>query len=109
MMTSRIAKNGRGVRGLLKKSAKLAMLDTKGTVMSCASTRSRTRKRRRSMADLLSIWSDVGSAAGSPRSSNIVRKYTASFVASDASMISASQNDKASQGHCFFDNQEIAA
>eukprot|EP00965_Chrysotila_dentata_P183570 6061489-Pleurochrysis_carterae.AAC.1 len=42
------------------------------------------------MADLLSIWSDVGSVDGSPRSSKRVRKYTASFAASDAAIISAS-------------------
>eukprot|EP00965_Chrysotila_dentata_P079006 2605543-Pleurochrysis_carterae.AAC.4 len=40
------------------------------------------------MADLLSIWSDVGSVGGSPRPSNRVRKYTASFAASDAAIIS---------------------
>eukprot|EP00965_Chrysotila_dentata_P179393 5924477-Pleurochrysis_carterae.AAC.1 len=47
--TSRIAKKGRGVRGLVKKSAKSAVLDTNGMVMSCSSTRSRTKKCRRSI------------------------------------------------------------
>eukprot|EP00965_Chrysotila_dentata_P179394 5924477-Pleurochrysis_carterae.AAC.2 len=60
------------------------------------------------MADLLSIWSDVGSVGGSPRSPNRVRKYTASFAASDAAIISASQDERATLG-CFFDDQEIAA
>eukprot|EP00965_Chrysotila_dentata_P114427 3782181-Pleurochrysis_carterae.AAC.2 len=34
---------------MVKKSAKLAVLDTNGIVMSCSSTRSRTKKCRRSM------------------------------------------------------------
>eukprot|EP00965_Chrysotila_dentata_P061315 2031658-Pleurochrysis_carterae.AAC.1 len=44
MILSRSAKNKRGARGLVKKSAKLSALHTKGTVMSCVSTRSRTKK-----------------------------------------------------------------
>eukprot|EP00965_Chrysotila_dentata_P101861 3362512-Pleurochrysis_carterae.AAC.1 len=122
MITSRIAKKGRGVRGVVKKSAKFAVLDTNGIVMSCSSTRSRTKKCRRSMcfdrywcsglyarslADLLSVWSDVGSVGGSPRSSKRVRKYTASFAASDAAIISVSQDERATQGY-FFEDQEMA-
>eukprot|EP00965_Chrysotila_dentata_P145393 4802014-Pleurochrysis_carterae.AAC.1 len=75
MMRSRIGKNRRGGRGLVKKSARLSALRTKGTVMSKNSTFSRTKKWRlsiclerwwcsglyaRSMADLLSKASDVG-------------------------------------------------
>eukprot|EP00965_Chrysotila_dentata_P185897 6137320-Pleurochrysis_carterae.AAC.1 len=36
------------------------------------------------------------------------RKYTASFVASDAAMISASHEDSAAEG-CFLDAHEMAA
>eukprot|EP00965_Chrysotila_dentata_P011690 383165-Pleurochrysis_carterae.AAC.1 len=46
MIASRIAKKGRGVRGLVKNSAKLALLDTNGIVMSYSSTGSRTKKCR---------------------------------------------------------------
>eukprot|EP00965_Chrysotila_dentata_P113790 3761385-Pleurochrysis_carterae.AAC.2 len=60
------------------------------------------------MADLLSIESDVGSGAGKPRSAKSERRYTASLVASEAAMISASHDDSATEG-CFFDAQEIAA
>eukprot|EP00965_Chrysotila_dentata_P261151 6214155-Pleurochrysis_carterae.AAC.3 len=60
------------------------------------------------MADLLSIWSDVGSVGGSPRSSNRVRKHTASFAALDATMISASQDERPTQG-CFLEDHEMAA
>eukprot|EP00965_Chrysotila_dentata_P223088 6193379-Pleurochrysis_carterae.AAC.4 len=52
--------------------------------------------------------SDVGSDAGGTRSANAVRRYTVSFVASDATIISVSQDDKAAEG-CFFDAHKIAA
>eukprot|EP00965_Chrysotila_dentata_P075632 2497973-Pleurochrysis_carterae.AAC.1 len=41
---SRIGKNARGVSGLVKKSARLAVLLTNGMVMSCASTRVHARR-----------------------------------------------------------------
>eukprot|EP00965_Chrysotila_dentata_P064829 2148933-Pleurochrysis_carterae.AAC.3 len=54
------------------------------------------------MADLLSMDRLVGAADGKPRSSNSERKYTAFLVALDAAMISASQDDEATDG-CFLD------
>eukprot|EP00965_Chrysotila_dentata_P092330 3047412-Pleurochrysis_carterae.AAC.1 len=60
------------------------------------------------MADLLSRAKVVGSAGDSPRSAKSDRKYTASLVASDAAMISASQEDSATEG-CFLDAHEMAA
>eukprot|EP00965_Chrysotila_dentata_P085780 2830896-Pleurochrysis_carterae.AAC.1 len=60
------------------------------------------------MADLLSIERDVGSAVVSPRSWKSERKYTASFVASDAAMICASHEESATEG-CFLDAHEMAA
>eukprot|EP00965_Chrysotila_dentata_P089358 2950700-Pleurochrysis_carterae.AAC.1 len=60
------------------------------------------------MADLLSIDRVVGSAAGKPRSVKSDRRYTASLVASEAAIISASHEDSAKEG-CFFDAHEIAA
>eukprot|EP00965_Chrysotila_dentata_P121316 4011093-Pleurochrysis_carterae.AAC.5 len=42
-------KNTRGGEGLVKKSGRLSALMTNGTVVSWASTRSRTKKWRRSM------------------------------------------------------------
>eukprot|EP00965_Chrysotila_dentata_P144920 4785771-Pleurochrysis_carterae.AAC.1 len=44
MMTSRNGKNKRGERGFVKKSAKLSVLRTKGTVNSSSSTFSRMKK-----------------------------------------------------------------
>eukprot|EP00965_Chrysotila_dentata_P213972 6187956-Pleurochrysis_carterae.AAC.2 len=72
IIVSRIAKNTRGGSGFVKKSAKLSALATKGT-------------------------RDVGSAVVSPRSWKSERKYTASFVASDAAMISASHEESATE------------
>eukprot|EP00965_Chrysotila_dentata_P072411 2392655-Pleurochrysis_carterae.AAC.1 len=60
------------------------------------------------MADLLSMESEVGSHGSRPRSVKRDRRYTASFAASEAAMISASQEDKATEG-CFFDDHDIAA
>eukprot|EP00965_Chrysotila_dentata_P074340 2455927-Pleurochrysis_carterae.AAC.1 len=60
------------------------------------------------MADLLSMDNDVGSQGSRPRSVNRDRRYIASFAASDAAMVSASQEDKATEG-CFFDDHDIAA
>eukprot|EP00965_Chrysotila_dentata_P079643 2626633-Pleurochrysis_carterae.AAC.2 len=56
------------------------------------------------MADLLSMDNDVGSLGSRPRSVKRDRRY----IASDAAMISASQEDKATEG-CFFDDHDIAA
>eukprot|EP00965_Chrysotila_dentata_P051645 1714315-Pleurochrysis_carterae.AAC.1 len=60
------------------------------------------------MADLLSMDSDVGSQGSMPRSVKRDRRYTTFFAASEAAMISASQEDKATEG-CFFDDHDIAA
>eukprot|EP00965_Chrysotila_dentata_P032035 1068375-Pleurochrysis_carterae.AAC.1 len=57
---------------------------------------------------LLPIDSGVGSSLRMPRSARRVRRYTASLVASEAAMISALQDDNATEG-CFFDAQETAA
>eukprot|EP00965_Chrysotila_dentata_P029894 995126-Pleurochrysis_carterae.AAC.1 len=88
-MTSRNEKNKRGVSGFVKKSARLSALRTKGTVSSSSSTFSRIKKCLRGVASLRS-----------PSSCKRARKYTASFAASDAAMISASQDDSATDG-CF--------
>eukprot|EP00965_Chrysotila_dentata_P053872 1787451-Pleurochrysis_carterae.AAC.1 len=58
---SRIGKNARGVSGLVKKSARLAVLHTKGLYA-------------RLMDDLLSIDNAVGSVAARPRSANSERR-----------------------------------
>eukprot|EP00965_Chrysotila_dentata_P162455 5365235-Pleurochrysis_carterae.AAC.1 len=86
---SRIGKIYQGVSALVKKTARFAVQLTKGMVMTCVSTRSRTKKWRRSMcferwwcsglyarsiADLLSIESAVGSVAARPRSAKSERK-----------------------------------
>eukprot|EP00965_Chrysotila_dentata_P028005 931102-Pleurochrysis_carterae.AAC.1 len=60
------------------------------------------------MADLLSRCSAVASATFSPSSSSSVRRYVASFAASEAAIISASQDDSATDG-CFLLLQVIAA
>eukprot|EP00965_Chrysotila_dentata_P110749 3659379-Pleurochrysis_carterae.AAC.2 len=92
-------KNNRGGSDFVKKSAKLSVLTTNRTAMSWVSTRSRTKKWRR----------EVGVSGGSPRStSRSERKYTASFVASEAAMISASQEESATDG-CCIEFQKMAA
>eukprot|EP00965_Chrysotila_dentata_P106262 3509229-Pleurochrysis_carterae.AAC.1 len=60
------------------------------------------------IADLLSKASDVGSQGARPRSVKRERRYTASLVASEAAIISASQDDRATDG-CFLDAHEMAA
>eukprot|EP00965_Chrysotila_dentata_P173821 5738052-Pleurochrysis_carterae.AAC.1 len=60
------------------------------------------------MADLLSMDNDVGSPGSRPRSVKRDRRYIASFAASDAAIITASQEDRATEG-CFFDDHNIAA
>eukprot|EP00965_Chrysotila_dentata_P151037 4991485-Pleurochrysis_carterae.AAC.1 len=52
------------------------------------------------MADLLSRCSGVASLLFSPSSSSSARKYVASLAASEAAMISASQDESATDG-CF--------
>eukprot|EP00965_Chrysotila_dentata_P011560 378379-Pleurochrysis_carterae.AAC.1 len=49
IIASRSGKNTRGGRGFVKKSAMLSALLTNGTVISCDSTFSRTKKWRLSM------------------------------------------------------------
>eukprot|EP00965_Chrysotila_dentata_P122109 4037215-Pleurochrysis_carterae.AAC.1 len=86
---SRNGKNRRGASGFVKKSARLSALLTKGTVNSRDSTFSRTKKCLRSMcfdrawcsglyarsiADLLSRASEVGSVAGDPSSATSDRR-----------------------------------
>eukprot|EP00965_Chrysotila_dentata_P157374 5199287-Pleurochrysis_carterae.AAC.1 len=88
-MVSRRGKNRRGARGFVKKSARLSVLRTNGTVISRVLTFSRMKKWRRSMcldrawcwglyarsmADLLSNDSAVGSEIGSPNSVNKERR-----------------------------------
>eukprot|EP00965_Chrysotila_dentata_P009856 321535-Pleurochrysis_carterae.AAC.1 len=88
-MASRKGKNNCGAKGLVKKSARLSALRTKGTVISRDSTFLRTKKCRRSMcldrawccglyaksiADLLSKDNGVASREGSPNSSKSARK-----------------------------------
>eukprot|EP00965_Chrysotila_dentata_P114301 3777884-Pleurochrysis_carterae.AAC.1 len=60
------------------------------------------------MADLLSRCSGVASATVSPSSLRSVRRYVASFAASEAAIISSSQDDSATDG-CFLLLQVIAA
>eukprot|EP00965_Chrysotila_dentata_P033307 1109080-Pleurochrysis_carterae.AAC.1 len=60
------------------------------------------------MADLLSRCSSVASSAGSPSSRNNARRYVASLAASEAAMISASQEGNATVG-CFLLLQVMAA
>eukprot|EP00965_Chrysotila_dentata_P020474 678602-Pleurochrysis_carterae.AAC.1 len=60
------------------------------------------------MADLLSNDREVGSSVAKPRSVKSERRYTASFVASEAAIISASDDESATEG-CFFEDHEIAA
>eukprot|EP00965_Chrysotila_dentata_P110672 3656822-Pleurochrysis_carterae.AAC.1 len=60
------------------------------------------------MALLLSRWSGVASTSRVPSSSRSERRYTASFAASEAAIISASQDDRATEG-CFLLLQVIAA
>eukprot|EP00965_Chrysotila_dentata_P066030 2186293-Pleurochrysis_carterae.AAC.1 len=60
------------------------------------------------MADLLSRCSGVASAIVSPSSLRSARRYAASFAASEAAIISASQDDSATEG-CFLLLQVIAA
>eukprot|EP00965_Chrysotila_dentata_P259549 6213596-Pleurochrysis_carterae.AAC.3 len=60
------------------------------------------------MADMLSMASDVGASVSTPNSFSSARKYTASLVASDAAIISASQDERATVA-CFLEAQEIAA
>eukprot|EP00965_Chrysotila_dentata_P061780 2046156-Pleurochrysis_carterae.AAC.1 len=89
MITSRNGKNKRGGRGFVKKSAKLSVLRTKGTVSSSSSTFSRMKKCRRwvcferewccglyakSMADLLSRYSGVAFLVFLPSSLSSARK-----------------------------------
>eukprot|EP00965_Chrysotila_dentata_P043061 1429909-Pleurochrysis_carterae.AAC.1 len=50
----------------------------------------------------------VGFGAGCPRSARSERRYTASFVTSEAAIISASQDDRATEG-CFLEAHEMAA
>eukprot|EP00965_Chrysotila_dentata_P219232 6191012-Pleurochrysis_carterae.AAC.1 len=52
------------------------------------------------MADLLSRCSGVALLESSPSSSSSVRKYVASLAALEAAMISASQDENATEG-CF--------
>eukprot|EP00965_Chrysotila_dentata_P037835 1258084-Pleurochrysis_carterae.AAC.1 len=54
----------------------------------------------RSIADLLSRCSGVALLLRSPSSLSNVRRHAASLAASDAAMISASQDDSATEG-CF--------
>eukprot|EP00965_Chrysotila_dentata_P203299 6181630-Pleurochrysis_carterae.AAC.3 len=62
-----------------------------------------------SAVDVFRACSGVAlSLIGSPSSLSKVRKYTASFAASDAAMISASQEDSATEG-CFLLLQVMAA
>eukprot|EP00965_Chrysotila_dentata_P150541 4973245-Pleurochrysis_carterae.AAC.1 len=58
--------------------------------------------------DVLRACSGVASSLRSPSSLSNVRKYAASFAASDAAMISASQDDSATDG-CFLLLQVMAA
>eukprot|EP00965_Chrysotila_dentata_P153106 5059568-Pleurochrysis_carterae.AAC.1 len=103
MIRSRREKNVLGGRGLVKKSAMLSALCTKGTVISRDSTRSRTKKCQRlmclvrawcsglyakSIADVLSMESEVGFTQSTPSSEKSARRYTASLVASEAATIS---------------------
>eukprot|EP00965_Chrysotila_dentata_P182167 6015377-Pleurochrysis_carterae.AAC.1 len=89
MMRSRRGKKAFGGKGLVKKSAILAALCTKGTVISMDSTRSRTKKCRRSMcfvrewcsglyarsmAAMLSMCSAVGCCDDTPSSSKSARR-----------------------------------
>eukprot|EP00965_Chrysotila_dentata_P128158 4237003-Pleurochrysis_carterae.AAC.2 len=90
MMTLRSGKNRRGAaRGFVKKSARLSALFTKGAVISRDSTFPQTKKclrsicfdrawcsglYARSIVDLLSNASDVGSVAGDPSSATSDRK-----------------------------------
>eukprot|EP00965_Chrysotila_dentata_P194202 6176225-Pleurochrysis_carterae.AAC.2 len=61
------------------------------------------------MADLLSIEREVGHVDGRPRSANSDRRYSASsFVISEAAMILASHEDRATDG-CFFEFHDTAA
>eukprot|EP00965_Chrysotila_dentata_P161313 5326863-Pleurochrysis_carterae.AAC.1 len=60
------------------------------------------------MALLLSMLIGVGSGCWRPSSAKRARRYTASLVASEAAMISASQDDSATVG-CFFEDHEMAA
>eukprot|EP00965_Chrysotila_dentata_P109264 3611169-Pleurochrysis_carterae.AAC.1 len=99
-MTSRSGKNKRGASGFVKKSARFSVLRTNGTVSSSSSTFSRIKKCLR--------WSGVASSTSVPNSLSRVRRYVASFAASEAAMISASQEESATEG-CFLLLQVIAA